>query len=108
MFFSTNKFICLSTTTSFIVSFTNDFKLRHGVALLASDKKPFGHCWIEKGGSILDFSNGKKIATTKKKYYELGGIPVSGYKNYLYTPAEAAKKMVETGHWGPWDSKPPR
>ena len=62
----------------------NDFKLCHGVALLASDKKPFGHCWIEKGGSILDFSNGKKIATTKKKYYELGGIPVSGYKNYFY------------------------
>ena len=54
------------------------------------------------------FSNGKKIATTKKKYYELGGIPVSGYKNYFYTPAEAAKKMVDTGHWGPWDSKPPR
>ena len=58
--------------------------------------------------AILDFSNGKKIATTKKKYYELGGIPVSGYKNHFYTPAEAAKKMVETGHWGPWDSKPPR
>ena len=82
--------------------------LIHGIALLSTDGKPFGHCWIEKGGSILDFSNGKKIATTKKKYYELGGIPVSGYKNYFYTPAEAAKKMVETGHWGPWDSKPPR
>ena len=63
------------------------------------DKKPFGHCWIEKGGSILDFLMARKLPT-KKKYYELGGIPVSGYKNYLYTPAEAAKKMVETGHWG--------
>ena len=82
--------------------------LIHGIALLSTDGKPFGHCWIEKGGAILDFSNGKKIATTKKKYYELGGIPVSGYKNHFYTPAEAAKKMVETGHWGPWDSKPPR
>ena len=57
----------------------NDFKLCHGV-LLASDKKPFGHCWIEKGGSILDFSNGKKIATTKKKYYELGGIQFQDIK----------------------------
>ena len=50
----------------------------------------------------------KKKALPKKKYYELGGIPVSGYKNHFYTPAEAAKKMVDTGHWGPWDSKPPR
>tara|TARA_B100000508_G_C11210774_1_gene157512 strand:+ start:101 stop:418 length:318 start_codon:yes stop_codon:yes gene_type:complete len=101
---------CYQANGNFIITKMgdNDFKLCHGVALLASDKKPFGHCWVEKGGAILDFSNGKKIATTKKKYYELGGIPVSGYKNYLYTPAEAAKKMVETGHWGPWDSKPPR
>ena len=65
-------------------------------------------CWIEKGGGVLDFSNGKAIATTKRRYYELGEIPVKGYKTYTYTPTEAAKKMVDTGHWGPWDSKPPR
>ena len=82
--------------------------LMHGIALLSTDGKPFGHCWIEKGGGVLDFSNGKAIATTKRRYYELGGIPVKGYKTYTYTPAEAAKKMVDTGHWGPWDSKPPR
>ena len=101
---------CYSANGRFIIDKMNDkdFELCHGVALLASDKKPFGHCWVEKGGAILDFSNGKKIATTKKKYYELGGIPVSGYKTYRYTGEEAAKKMVQTGHWGPWDSKPPR
>ena len=44
----------------------------------------------------------------KKKYYELGGIPVKGYSVYSYTAREAAKKMVDTGHWGPWDSKTPR
>ena len=84
------------------------YQLVHGVAILPRDGKPFWHCWIEKGNQVLDFSNGKTIKISKKKYYELGGIPVSGYMNYLYTPAEAAKKMVETGHWGPWDSKPPR
>ena len=86
----------------------NDFKLCHGVAILRTDRRPFGHCWIEKGGGVLDFSNGKAIATTKRRYYELGEIPVKGNKTYTYTPTEAAKKMVDTGHWGPWDSKPPR
>jgi hypothetical protein len=56
----------------------------------------------------MDFSNGKKKALPKKKYYELGGIPVKGYPVYSYTAREAAKKMVDTGHWGPWDSKAPR
>ena len=60
---------CYSANGRFIIDKMNDkdFELCHGVALLASDKKPFGHCWVEKGGAILDFSNGKKIATTKKK-----------------------------------------
>ena len=57
---------CYQANINFIITKMgdNDFKLCH--KQLASDKKPFGHCWIEKGGSILDFSNGKKIATTKR------------------------------------------
>ena len=44
---------CYQANGNFIITKMgdNDFKLCHGVALLASDKKPFGHCWIEKGGS---------------------------------------------------------
>ncbi len=101
---------CYQANGNFIITKMgdNDFKLCHGVAILRTDRRPFGHCWIEKGGAVLDFSNGKTIATTKRRYYELGGIPYPGYKTYTYTPAEAAKKMVDTGHWGPWDSKPPR
>ena len=84
------------------------YQLVHGVAILATDGKPFGHCWIEKGNQVLDFSNGKKIRLSKKKYYELGKIPVKGYKLYKYKYLEAAKLMVKYEHWGPWESKPPR
>ena len=50
----------------------------------------------------------KPNAVTKKKYYELGGIPVKPYKLYKYTSTEMAVKMIKTEHWGPWDLKPPR
>ena len=58
--------------------------LIHGIALLSSDKKPFGHCWIEKGNTVYDFSNGKNLKVSKKVYYALGHIPVDGYKNHKY------------------------
>ena len=46
---------CYQANGNFIITKMgdNDFKLCHGVALLASDKKPFGHCWIEKGGGTI-------------------------------------------------------
>ena len=82
--------------------------LVHGVAILTSDGKPFGHCWIEKGNTVYDFSNGKNLKGSKKVYYKLGGIPVKGYKNHKYKIKDVRKKVLQTGHWGPWDSKPPR
>ena len=101
---------CYQANGNFIIEKMGDkqFKLCHGVALLASDRKPYGHCWIEKGSMVMDFSNGKKLALPKKKYYKLGGIPVKGYPVYRYSGKEAATQMVKLGHWGPWESKPPR
>ena len=84
------------------------YQLVHGVAILPRDGKPFGHCWIEKGNQVLDFSNGKKVKLPKKLYYELGNIPVKPHKLYKYNWEEMGKLMVKNGHWGPWDSKPPR
>lgn len=86
----------------------SDYLLCHGIAILTTDGKPFGHCWLEKGNMVLDFSNGNAIAIDRKKYYKLGGMPVKGYKTYKYNFKEMRKKIVDTGHWGPWDSKPPR
>ena len=82
--------------------------LCHGVAILQTDGKPFGHCWIEKGSTVYDKSNNKDIRLAKQLYYLLGRIPVKGHKIYKYTPEKAAIKMVKNKHWGPWDSKPPR
>ena len=82
--------------------------LCHGVAILQTDGKPFGHACIEKGSTVYDKSNNKDIRLAKRLYYTLGQIPVRGHKVYRYTPEKAALKMVRNEHWGPWDSKPPR
>jgi hypothetical protein len=56
----------------------------------------------------MDFSNGKKIALSKKKYYELGGIPANGKKIHKYSVEETMINMLKHEHWGPWDYNPPR
>jgi hypothetical protein len=57
---------------------------------------------------VYDYSNDQKIKLPKKRYYELGGIPVKGYKLYKYNWEQMGKLMIRNKHWGPWDSKPPR
>ena len=99
---------CYSANGREMIGRDDSYRLVHGVAILARDGKPFGHCWIEKGNQVLDYSNGKNLKINKKKYYELGGIPVKPYKLYKYTSTEMAVKMIKTEHWGPWDLKPPR
>ena len=84
------------------------YQLVNAVAIMARDQKPFGHCWIEKGSMVYDYSNDQEIKVSKKKYYELGGIPVKGYKLYKYNWEQMGKLMIRNKHWGPWDSKPPR
>ena len=56
---------CYQANGNFIISQMNDkaFKLCHGVAILATDGRPFGHAWIEKGNLVMDFSNGKNKAS---------------------------------------------
>ena len=88
---------------------TKKWKLCHGVGILQTDGKPFGHAWIEYGGNkCIDKSNGNDINIPKKLYYEIGNFPVKGYKIYKYSHEETGLKMVRNKHWGPWDSKPPR
>jgi len=101
---------CYEANGNFIVSKMgeNNWKLCHGVAILQTDGKPFGHCWIEKGNTVYDKSNNRNIKLAKQLYYLLGHIPVKGHKIYKYTPKKAVSKMVKFEHWGPWDSKPPR
>ena len=99
---------CYAANGRWMIGKDDSYRLVHGVALLASDQKPFGHCWIEKGGTVLDFSNGKDIKISKKKYYELGEIPVKPYKLYKYTSEQMGLQILKQKHWGPWDYNPPR
>ena len=82
--------------------------LCHGVGILQSDGKPFGHAWVENGSRCIDKSNDNDINLPKKLFYQLGNFPVKGYKIYKYTPEQTGLAMVRNNHWGPWDSKPPR
>ena len=84
------------------------WKLCHGVGILQTDGKPFGHAWVEKGNSVFDFSNGQEIHISKKIYYKILKAPVKGTKIYRYTGEEAGVKMLRNNHWGPWDYSPPR
>ena len=56
---------------------------------------------IRYGSKILDHSNGKKQELPKKLYYAMGDINPRECK--YYTGANAAKWMVKSKHWGPWE-----
>ena len=63
----------------------------------------YGHAWVEVGDVVLDPSNGRFVVARKPAYYAAGEItePVA-----CYTFAEAAREMIETGHYGPWEKRP--
>tara|TARA_R110001592_G_scaffold227273_1_gene483452 strand:+ start:2707 stop:3171 length:465 start_codon:yes stop_codon:yes gene_type:complete len=61
----------------------------------------YGHCWVESKDTVMDHSNGKKLEIPTIVYYALGGIDKKECK--YYTPEQAAKFMVDTGNWGPWE-----
>ena len=88
---------------------TKKWKLCHGVGILQTDGKPFGHAWIEYGGNkCIDKSNGNDINFPKKLFYALLKAPVPGTKIYRYKSEEVSKNVLKYEHWGPWDLKPPR
>ena len=90
------------------IMYNNSLKgaiLIHGVALLSSDKKPFGHCWVEVGSTCYDYSNGREIKKSKLFYYNMvaiDGLMKKGYKQFRYKGEEIAKNILKQGHWGPW------
>lgn len=66
----------------------------------------FGHAWVvdTTNDMVLDMSNGRDLKLPRFIYYAIGGIEeIDNY--YEYTQQEAAKKMLEFGHYGPWDLK---
>ena len=79
--------------------------LVHGVALNSLDYMPMGHAWVEVGNTCYDYSNGRKIKLSKKKYYNAGaidGLLKKGYKQHRYKGMEVAEMVLKHKHWGPW------
>jgi len=83
----------------------------------------YGHAWVEDGNTVIDKSNGRDLEMPKAIYYAIGqiaspdmskwGTPegmqdpelFSGGNLHKYTWEEAREKILEYGHWGPWDLK---
>ena len=63
----------------------------------------YGHAWIEIGDVVLDPSNGRFVCARKSTYYAVGEIrePVARYDFEA-----AARQMLETRHYGPWETCP--
>jgi hypothetical protein len=64
----------------------------------------FPHAWVESGDRVIDRSNGRDIRMEKKVYYALGGIKPNEKGTYFkYNYQQMKRKLIGTGHYGPWD-----
>jgi hypothetical protein len=61
----------------------------------------YSHAWIEDGEMCIDVSQGKHLELPRVFYYAIGHIDPS--RTYRYTLPELRRKVLDTGHWGPWD-----
>lgn len=77
-----------------------DLVLVHALVTRRTDGVKHGHCFLIRGDTVLDFSNGGSLVLPKIVYYALGDI---GEEVYEYTPREFREKILEHEHWGPWD-----
>ena len=63
---------------------------------------PFGHAWVLDGSTVIDKSNGRDLAMPMQVYYAVGQI--DRIDNVIEYPWEEARtKILDYGHWGPWD-----
>lgn len=85
------------------------YTLVHGVVVgqegTEVENMEFGHCWIEKGDTVFDHSNGRDISLPKVFYYAFGQIfdMEKKYKFYKYKIDEIVRFLYKTKNWGPWE-----
>ena len=59
---------------------------------------------VEDGDEVIDQSNGRNIRLPKKVYYAIGRINPKEKGAYVkYAFSDMKKKLLSTGHYGPWD-----
>lgn len=61
-----------------------------------------GHAWVVAGDVVVDVSGDREIVVPREFYYRMGRVDEIG-NICTYTRLEACEKMLEHGHWGPWD-----
>lgn len=62
----------------------------------------FGHAFVQWGGLVFDNTNGGGVILPADLYRATGKIAEIG-NTHTYTMDEAIAKVVEYGHYGPWD-----
>ena len=108
---------CMSAAANLMMCFYTDFfgkriksvgspvlvhALVHGQGTVKGLRFP--HAWVEDGNTVIDQSNGRDIRMDKRIYYAIGGIKPNEKGAYVkYSYSEMKKKLISTGHYGPWD-----
>jgi len=78
----------------------SNFRIAHGTVLGQGSIKGIrhGHCWIENGSIVMDFSNGRQIIMHKGQYYKIGKIK----HIKRYNKEQFNKMILKHKNWGPW------
>lgn len=63
----------------------------------------YGHAWVERGGKVIDHSNGRRLEVPRSVYYTRGKVIDKPGKIYRYTGPEVKRWMQRTQHYGPWE-----
>lgn len=105
----------------------DDWRAVHGVVTGQGELEGvrFGHAWVEKNqrfpipegvddatrkmwenmkiATVIDRSNGNNVELPAELYYKIGQIDESTVQRY--SPSEASRNMVRSGHHGPWEDE---
>lgn len=108
---------CFQAAAAALADAPPDAMLVHGEVQHATiPHLRYTHAWIEyevpmpDGNSlwmVRDTANGKDITVPAVLYYGLGQIDDAPGKLCRYTREQASRKMLQTGHYGPWDLECP-
>lgn len=97
---------CYEASAKYVLYEDPEATLVHGIPLLQTDGKPYGHSWVEKGDLCIDVSNGKHNVYPMQLFYGIGKIDPNQCKKY--TAKEVNEWILKTEHWGPWELVTPR
>ena len=94
---------------------TNDKVLLVHGAVIGSEGGPIAglehmHCWVEiefdddeSRAIVISVANGDSFAVSRARYYEIARIAQAGNNVHRYDMAAFRQRVLEHGHWGPWD-----